>query len=182
MTSYKVCLYFFWYQWTRKGHSYPLVPHTWCFVNRFPRSWGGGGIRPPRLWDGSKKPGSFSVNDERQVHNVNGAPRGGQGGAVACTFGATFRRAQNKVLQHVLHIESVSFIATAWSFASKTRGVIVTASCPLSVPGPEARGASFLFQAQQPLYTTEQYHSEVFFCLFVLFFVLLYIDLFVYLF
>ena len=31
----------FWYQWTREGHSYPLVPHTWCFANRFPRSWGG---------------------------------------------------------------------------------------------------------------------------------------------
>ena len=45
VTSYKVCLYLFWYQWTREGHSYPLVPHTWCFVNRFPRSWGGG-IRP----------------------------------------------------------------------------------------------------------------------------------------
>ena len=33
-----ICLYFFWYQWTREGHSYPLVPHTWCFVNRFLRS------------------------------------------------------------------------------------------------------------------------------------------------
>ena len=21
-------LYFFWYQWTWEGHSYPLVPHT----------------------------------------------------------------------------------------------------------------------------------------------------------
>ena len=40
VASYKVCLYFFWYQWTREGHSYPLVPHTWYFVNRFPRSWG----------------------------------------------------------------------------------------------------------------------------------------------
>ena len=29
----------FWYQWIREGHSYPLVPNTWCFVNRFPRSW-----------------------------------------------------------------------------------------------------------------------------------------------
>ena len=29
---------FFWYQWTREGHSYPLVPHTWCFIYRFPRS------------------------------------------------------------------------------------------------------------------------------------------------
>ena len=38
VASYKVCLYFFWYQWTREGHSYPLVPHTWYFVNRFPRS------------------------------------------------------------------------------------------------------------------------------------------------
>ena len=28
VASYKVCLYFFWYQWTREGHSYPLVPHT----------------------------------------------------------------------------------------------------------------------------------------------------------
>ena len=43
VASYKVCLYFFLYQWTREGHSYPLVPHIWCFVNRFPRSWGGGG-------------------------------------------------------------------------------------------------------------------------------------------
>ena len=58
----QVMFVLFWYQWTREGHSYPLVPHTWCFVNRFPRSWGGGGIRPPpRLWDGSKKPGSFRV-------------------------------------------------------------------------------------------------------------------------
>ena len=24
VASYKVCLYFFWYQWTREGHSYPL--------------------------------------------------------------------------------------------------------------------------------------------------------------
>ena len=52
-----VCTFFaFWYQWTREGHSYPLVPHTWCFVNRFPRSWGGGG---------SKKPGSFRVKAPR---------------------------------------------------------------------------------------------------------------------
>ena len=49
----------FWYQWTREGHSYPIVPHTWCFVNRFPRSWGAESA--PRLWDGSKKPGSFRV-------------------------------------------------------------------------------------------------------------------------
>ena len=47
----------FWYQWTREGHSYPLVPHTWCFVNRFLRSWGAESTPPPRLWDGSKKPG-----------------------------------------------------------------------------------------------------------------------------
>ena len=46
----------FWYQWTREGHSYPLVPHTWCFVNRFPRSWGGG-IRPrPDCEMGPKSP------------------------------------------------------------------------------------------------------------------------------
>ena len=38
VASYKVCLYFFWYQWTWEGHSYPLVPHTRYFVNRFPRS------------------------------------------------------------------------------------------------------------------------------------------------
>ena len=61
VTSYKVCLYFSWYQWTREGHSYPLVPHAWCFVNRFPRSWGRNPPPPPRLWDGSKKPGSFRV-------------------------------------------------------------------------------------------------------------------------
>ena len=53
----------FWYQWTREGHSYPLVPHTWCFVNRFPRSWG---AESPRLWDGSKKPGSFRVKGTGQ--------------------------------------------------------------------------------------------------------------------
>ena len=61
VVSYKVCLYFFCYQWTREGHSYPLVPHTWYLVNRFPRSWGQN-PPPPRLWDGSKKPGSFRVN------------------------------------------------------------------------------------------------------------------------
>ena len=50
---------FFWYQWTREGHSYPLVPHTWCFVNRFRDLTGAEST--PRLWDGSKKPGSFRV-------------------------------------------------------------------------------------------------------------------------
>ena len=49
VASYKVCLYFFWYQWTREGHSYPLVPHTWCFVNRFPRSWGRNPPPPPAV-------------------------------------------------------------------------------------------------------------------------------------
>ena len=28
----------FWYQWTREGHSYSLVSHTWCFIDRFSRS------------------------------------------------------------------------------------------------------------------------------------------------
>ena len=37
---------FFWYQWTREGHSYPLVPHTWYFINRFPRSWGEQNLSP----------------------------------------------------------------------------------------------------------------------------------------
>ena len=60
VASYKVCLYFFWYQWTGDGYSYPLVPHPWYFVNRFPRSWGVESA-PPRLWDGSKKRGSFRV-------------------------------------------------------------------------------------------------------------------------
>ena len=55
----------FWYQWTREGHSYPLVPHTWYFVNRFPRSWGI--CPPPRLWDGSKKPGSFRVKSFKML-------------------------------------------------------------------------------------------------------------------
>ena len=31
VTSCNVCLYFLWYQWIREGHSYPLVPYTWCF-------------------------------------------------------------------------------------------------------------------------------------------------------
>ena len=48
VTSYKVCSYFFWYQWTQEGPSYPLVPPHLMF----PRSvseilGGGGGIRPP---------------------------------------------------------------------------------------------------------------------------------------
>ena len=59
VASHKVCLYFFWYKWTREGHSYRLVPHTWCFVNRF-RDLGGQNP-PPRLWDGSKKSGPFRV-------------------------------------------------------------------------------------------------------------------------
>ena len=63
VTSYKVCLYFFWYQWTWEDHSYPLVPHTWCFVHRFPRS----SAPPPRLWDGSKKPGSFRVKGRKMI-------------------------------------------------------------------------------------------------------------------
>ena len=41
---------FFWYQWTREGHSYPLVPHTWCFVNWFPRSWGAESPPPVVRW------------------------------------------------------------------------------------------------------------------------------------
>ena len=49
VASYKVCLYFFWYQWTWEGHSYPLVSHTWCFVNRFPRSWGAESTPPASL-------------------------------------------------------------------------------------------------------------------------------------
>ena len=56
VASYKVCLYFFWYQWTREGHSYPLVPHTWCFVNRFPRSWGAESPPPPGCEMGPKSP------------------------------------------------------------------------------------------------------------------------------
>ena len=56
VTSYKVCFEFFWYQWTREGHSYPLVPHTWCssIGSRDPKGGGGGTRSPPRLWDGSK--------------------------------------------------------------------------------------------------------------------------------
>ena len=46
---------FFWNQWTRVGHSYPLVPHTWYFVNWFPRSLGGE-IRPPGFEMGPKSP------------------------------------------------------------------------------------------------------------------------------
>ena len=62
----------FWYQWTWESHSYPLVPHTWCFVNRFLRSLGGWNP-PPRQWDGSKKPGSCRVKSSAGVvWNSNG--------------------------------------------------------------------------------------------------------------
>ena len=57
VASYKVCLYFFWYQCTREGHSYPLVPHTWYFVNRFPRS-----IPPPGCEMGPKSPALLGLN------------------------------------------------------------------------------------------------------------------------
>ena len=60
VASYKVCLYFFWYLWTREGHSYPLVPHTWYFVIRFPRSWGGG-IPPAVRWV-QKSPALLGLN------------------------------------------------------------------------------------------------------------------------
>ena len=56
VASYKVCLYFFWYQWTREGYSYPLVPNTWCFINWFPRSWGGQNPPPPGCEMGPKSP------------------------------------------------------------------------------------------------------------------------------
>ena len=46
----------FWYQWTPEGHSYPLVPHTWYFVNRFPRSWGEESAPPPSCEMGPKSP------------------------------------------------------------------------------------------------------------------------------
>ena len=46
----------FWYQWTREGYSYPLVPHTWCFVNRFSRSGGGRNSPPPGCEMGPKNP------------------------------------------------------------------------------------------------------------------------------
>ena len=64
VASYKVCFYFFWYQWTREGHSYPLVPHTWYFVDRFPRSWGGGGIRHPGCEMGPKSPALLGLSDQ----------------------------------------------------------------------------------------------------------------------
>ena len=72
VASYKVCLYFVWYQWTREGHSYPLVPHTWCFVNRFPRSWGAESA--PRLWMGPKSPALLGLkkgNQERYAENTD---------------------------------------------------------------------------------------------------------------
>ena len=52
----------FWYQWTREGNSYPLVPHTSCFVNRFPRSWWGRNSPPPPGCEmGPKSPAPFRV-------------------------------------------------------------------------------------------------------------------------
>ena len=63
VASYKVCLYFFWYQWTREGHSYPLVPHTWYFINQFPRSYGGVELPPPpRCEMGPKSPALLGLN------------------------------------------------------------------------------------------------------------------------
>ena len=61
VASYRVCLYFFWYQWTREGHSYPLVPHTWYFVNQFPRSWGQN--PPPGCEMGPKSPALLGLMD-----------------------------------------------------------------------------------------------------------------------
>ena len=50
LASYKVCLYFFWYQWTREVHSYPLVPSTTHLIFRQSVSEIlGGGIRPPAV-------------------------------------------------------------------------------------------------------------------------------------
>ena len=61
VASYKVCFVLFWYQWTREGHSYPLVPHTWCFVNRFPRSWGAESA-PPGCEMGPKSPALLGLS------------------------------------------------------------------------------------------------------------------------
>ena len=47
VASYKVCLYLFWYQWTREGHSYPLVPHDVSSIGCWDLR-GGGGIRKAR--------------------------------------------------------------------------------------------------------------------------------------
>ena len=63
VASYKVCLYFFRYQWTREGHSYPLVPHSWYSSIGFRDLRVGGICPPPRLWDGSKKPGFLGLKD-----------------------------------------------------------------------------------------------------------------------
>ena len=63
VASYKVCLYFFWYQWTREGHSYPLdISKITLDISSIGfRDLRGAESAPPRLWDGSKKPGSFRV-------------------------------------------------------------------------------------------------------------------------
>ena len=69
VASYKVCLYFFWYQWTREGHSYPLVPHNWYFVNRFPRSWGPN-PPPPSCEMGPKSPALLGLRVSNFPHCV----------------------------------------------------------------------------------------------------------------
>ena len=64
VTSYKVCFEFFLYRWTREGHSYSLVPHTWCFIDRFPRSYGGWNPPPSGCEMGQNNPALLGLNSE----------------------------------------------------------------------------------------------------------------------
>ena len=54
----------FWYQWTQEGRSSPLVPHTWCFINRFPRSWGAEST-PPGCEIGPKSPALLGLMQQK---------------------------------------------------------------------------------------------------------------------
>ena len=115
----------FWYQWTREGHSYPLVPHGF-------RDLRGGGIRPPppRLWDGSKKPGSFRVNtptdksDKESISSVGTKFDIGSEGnlfLVWLNLGAKWADSQNcqvsTISIHILHIN----LSLKWTINPNSR-------------------------------------------------------------
>ena len=70
VTSYKVCFEFFWYQWTREGHSYPLVPHTWCFIDRFPKILRGVESAPSGCEMGQNNPALLGLIRQTQVFGM----------------------------------------------------------------------------------------------------------------
>ena len=105
VASYKVCLYLFWYQWTREGHSYSLVPHTWYFVNRFPR-WGGGAESAPGCEMGPKSPALLGLNS---IYNL--IQKEGQGSKLLQTLPIWLVKVlaiEDRILYRCVSIYSVS--------------------------------------------------------------------------